>query len=240
MGTGLVRSAAMRRWIIAAVLLVALDAALAQGGEALPAEAAPPAPAPAAEPPAPRAPKAATPKKKKDAPAAVPPLAGSAQVPSVEEQEKTMKGVVDGMIDANRDLMNVPPEAPETTKQILEANARTLFFAMMNGDARTLALASVTPFSLEDRRIDHPDEVFQEWLKHLRTKRTDLLVLYGVEILTPDEMEKKYGKPPARLAGLPWKSPKTYVAIGNLSGHAAIALFRDTRPGEFYFVGYTD
>lgn len=181
-------------------------------------------------------------KTKKQPPAApTAPLAASNEVPSEAEQTETLKGVIDGMIESNKDLMNLPPEgAPPTSKDIVEAAARSLFFAMMNGDARTLTLASVTPFALEDRRIGSEDELFQEWLRHLRTKRTDLLVLYGVEVLTPDEMEKKYGKPPARLASLPWKTAKTYLAIGNLSGHAAIALFRETRPGEFYLVGYTD
>ena len=43
------------------------------------------------------------------------------------------------------------------------------------------------------------NEHLDAWLKALRNKRTDLLVLYGVEVFSPEAMEQKYGKPPARL-----------------------------------------
>ncbi len=79
---------------------------------------------------------------------------------------------------------------------------------------------------LEDRRFDTEDELFAVWLKNLREKRTDLLTLYGLEVLTPADMEKKYGKPPARLAQFPYKAARSYVVVGNLSGHAAVVVFR--------------
>ena len=85
-----------------------------------------------------------------------------------------------------------------------------------------------------------PDELHKEWLKNLRSKRTDLLTLYDVEVLTAAEMEKKYGRPPARLNAMPWKAPKTLIAIGNLSGHAAVAIFRLHPTGRWQLVGYHD
>lgn len=127
-----------------------------------------------------------------------------------------------------------------TTKQEVEVLAREFFLSVMNGDARMIVDNSAMPFSLEAQRISDPNELFQEWLKHLRSKRTDLLVLYGIEILTAAEMEQKYGKPPARLSSLQWKNSKTYFAVGNLSGNAAVALFKETTPGQFFLVGYTD
>jgi hypothetical protein len=39
-------------------------------------------------------------------------------------------------------------------------------------------------------------------------------------------MEKKYGKPPARLNNLQWRGQHTWIAVGNLSGHAAVAVLR--------------
>ncbi len=83
--------------------------------------------------------------------------------------------------------------------------ARIFFNDVIAGDARGIVLQSGYPFFLEDRRLELPDELHDEWLKNLRSKRTDLLTLYDIEVLTPAEMEKKYGKPPARLAQLPWK-----------------------------------
>jgi hypothetical protein len=82
------------------------------------------------------------------------------------------------------------------------------------------------PFQLEDRRLATPEELFGELLKNLRSKRTDLLTLYDVEILSPADMEKKYGKPPSRLRDLQWHGQHTWVAVGNVSGHAAVAVVK--------------
>ena len=73
----------------------------------------------------------------------------------------------------------------------------------------------------------------------LREKRTDLLTLYGIELLTPQEMEKRYGKPPARLAELPWRSGRNKIAIANLSGHGAVAILREV-DGLWRVIAYTD
>ena len=129
---------------------------------------------------------------------------------------------------------------PTTEAGRVQEAARTFFARMLAGDARSLVEASAVPFQLEDRRIATPEELMQEWLKALRAKRTDLLKLYGIEVLTPAEMEKKYGKPPARLSALPWKAPKTYLAVANLSGRAALALFKDSGGGTWKVVGYHD
>ncbi len=118
--------------------------------------------------------------------------------------------------------------------------ARAAFNNIISGDARSLVLGSGYPFQLEDRRLEMPDELHKEWLKNLRSKRTDLLTLYDIEVLTPAEMEKKYGRPPARLKGMPWNNPRTLIAVGNLSGHAAIAVFHGSASGNWQMVGYHD
>jgi hypothetical protein len=116
-----------------------------------------------------------------------------------------------------------------------------VFNDLISGDARGLVLLSGYPFQLEDRRLEMPDELHKEWLKNLRSKRTDLLTLYDLEVLTPSEMEKKYGKPPARLGSLPLRAPRTYVVVANLSGHAAIAVFRPgTNALAWQMVSYHD
>ncbi len=117
--------------------------------------------------------------------------------------------------------------------------ARHFFENIIAGDARALVSYSTFPFFLDGRTVAQPDELFQEWLKNLRAKRTDLLKLYDVEVLTPAEMEKKYGRPPSRLQAMPWQRSRTYVAVGNLSGRAAVAVIKDTGSG-WRVVGYHD
>ena len=142
--------------------------------------------------------------------------------------------------------INVPRTLDSKLAALSEAEqvkyfARVAFNNIIAGDARGLVLQSGFPFSLEDRRVEMPDELFKEWLKNLRSKRTDLLTLYGIEVLTPAEMEKKYGRPPARLNALPWRNPRTMIAIGNLSGHATVAILHSANStSAWQMVGYHD
>ncbi len=119
--------------------------------------------------------------------------------------------------------------------------ARHFFNQLIAGNARAVTEAAALPFQLEDRRVNSGDELFQEWVKALRSKRSDLLTLYGIEMLSPAEMEKKYGKPPARLSNLPWKNSKTVIAVANLSGHAAVAVLKQHPSGiGWQVVAYHD
>jgi hypothetical protein len=138
------------------------------------------------------------------------------------------------------ELDTTPPRKPPTPLELAEDTAREFFLRLLAGDARTIVKNSLLPFALEDRRVTDRDELMQEWLRHLRSKRLDLHVLYGVEVFTPEEMEKKYGRPPARLQNLPWKAPKTWIAVANLSGRPSVAIFREMRPGELLLTGYHD
>lgn len=143
------------------------------------------------------------------------------------------------------DAADVVATDPAKVTRLTEAEqvkyyARAAFNSIISGDARSLVLQSAYPFQLEDRRLEMPDELHKEWLKNLRSKRTDLLTLYDVEVLTPPQMEKKYGRPPARLKGLPWNAPRTMIAVGNLSGHAAVAVFHSANNGVWQMVGYHD
>lgn len=141
--------------------------------------------------------------------------------------------------NATLDRMNEIAKLPEPEQ--VKLLARMFFAQLVAADARGLVLLSGFPFQLEDRRLESPDETHKEWLKNLRAKRTDLLAIYDVEVMTPAEMEKKYGKPPARLAQLNLKAPKTYVAVGNLSGHAAVAVVKShPTHGVWQVVGYHD
>lgn len=104
--------------------------------------------------------------------------------------------------------------------------ARDFVGELLAGNAAGAALHCGVPFMMEDHRIDHAEDVRAEWARHLRSKRTDLLALYDIEVLTPGEMEKRHGRPPPRLSGWNWRSSGTLVAVANISGHAIILLLR--------------
>lgn len=104
--------------------------------------------------------------------------------------------------------------------------ARSFFEALVGGDAGRVVDYTGLPFFLEDKRIDRPDELRSSWARHLRSKRTDLITLYGVELFTPADFEKRYGAPPARLKGWSWRQSGQYLAVANLSGRAAIVLLK--------------
>lgn len=117
--------------------------------------------------------------------------------------------------------------------------ARGFFSDVINGDASDLVARSGLPFFMESRRVDRADELLSAWSRSLRSRRTDLLKLYSVEILTPAELEKKYGKAPARLSQWPMKSGTTFFAVGNLSGHATIVLLRQAG-AAWQVIGFHD
>ncbi len=116
---------------------------------------------------------------------------------------------------------------------------RSFFNALTAGDVVKLMRFQGLPFSLEERKLDKPEDLRLEWTRQVRAKRTDLLQLYGVKILTPTEMEKQYGKPPARLAQWNWRAPKTLVAVANVSGRARILLLRQVG-ASWQIVGFHD
>lgn len=117
--------------------------------------------------------------------------------------------------------------------------ARGFFLDLIAADTGKLLARSGYPFFMEARRVDRPDDLRTHFGKALRSRRADLLKLYSVEVFLPAEMEKKYGKPPARLSAWNWRSPNTYVAVGNLSGHAAIVLLHQAG-AAWQVVGFHD
>lgn len=117
--------------------------------------------------------------------------------------------------------------------------ARGFFLDLIAAETNRLVARSGYPFFMEARRIDRPEELRTQWGKSLRSRRADLLKLYSVEVFLPAEMEKKYGKPPARLSSWNWRAPNTYVAVGNLSGHATVVLLHQAG-AAWQIVGFHD
>lgn len=131
------------------------------------------------------------------------------------------------------------PYADLTPTDQAKLTSRSFITDLIDGDAKGLVMHSGLPFMMEDRRIDRPEDLRNEWAKSLRAKRTDLLTLYDIEVLTPTEMEKKNGKSPARLNAWPWHAPNTLIAVCNLSGHAAVLLLRQAGLA-WQVIGYHD
>ncbi|MCI0672255.1 MAG: hypothetical protein L0Y64_17530 [Myxococcaceae bacterium] len=121
----------------------------------------------------------------------------------------------------------------------MEQQARLLFTHISSGDARAIVRMAGFPFQLEGERLASSDDLHREWVRQLRGKRTDLLALERLEVLTPDQMERKYGTPPPRLAGFPWKEPRTLIAVATLPTFTAVALFREDVAG-WHLVGFHD
>lgn len=113
-----------------------------------------------------------------------------------------------------------------TPAQQVEVTARAFFNDLVAGDTNRLILRSGYPFFMETRRIDRSEELRAQWGRSLRSRRTDLIKVFSVEVLLPADMEKKYGKAPQRLSAWPSKAPNTYFAVGNLSGHATVLMLR--------------
>jgi hypothetical protein len=130
------------------------------------------------------------------------------------------------------------PSAASEAEEVF-VQARAFFANLLASDAAALVEKSELPFYLEGQKIAGAQQLRQEWAKNFANKRIDLLTLYGIEVLTPAEMEKKYGRPPARLASMPWQNPRTYLAVANLSSHAAIAIFHRSA-GGWRAIAYTD
>lgn len=222
----------MRRWSLA-LLLSAASPALAQEAQetpAAPAAAAPAAAAPTAEQapagdaaPAEKPPRRrAKPEAQAEAPAAQAPAAPE---PSLDEQMRAAPIVY--------------PQPGSPVDRVRD-EARYLLSYLLTGDVRGSVPMLAFPFQLEERRFDTPESLVVTWVKQLRNKRTDLVTLYDIEVLPYAEMEKKYGKPPARLGAIaPARGTEVYAAVANLSGHAAVILYRQDG-SEWKAFAYTD
>ena len=175
--------------------------------------AEPPAPTPAA--PAPAAPK----------PAAKPPRPSAAPV-TPPPAEAVPSGSYAGLPD-------------EDTRLAVRDDAQYVMNYLLTGDVRAIVTMVAFPFQLEERRFDAGEPLVATWVKQLRNKRTDLITLYDIEVLPYADFEKKYGKPPARLGAIVPRGVEVYAAVANLSGHAALLLYRASPEGWRAFA-YTD
>jgi hypothetical protein len=224
---------------------VALALSLAQDPEPAAAPAADPAPAAAPADPAAAAPAApAAPARPKGADEVARMLQRIGSL-SAADRAAALDALTKqyGQVDTNPVLptndIDLDKYLSLAAPQQVEVVARAFFNDLVAGDTNRLVLRSGYPFFMETKRIDRPEDLRAAWGRSLRSRRTDLLKVYSVEPLLPADMEKKYGKPPQRLSAWPTKSPNTYFAVGNLSGHATILMLRQAG-AAWQVVGFHD
>ncbi|WNG47822.1 hypothetical protein F0U60_29575 [Archangium minus] len=231
----------MRRWSLVLLLATASPVLAQEAQEAPAAPTAEPAPA-AAAPAAEQAPAAA-----EEAPAAQKPsrrrrakqaAAAEAPAPAPEAPAPAPTATAPSP-SAPAPSAPAPAPQPGSIQEELRDEARYLISYLLTGDVRSTVPMLAFPFQLEERRFDTPESLIVSWVKQLRNKRTDLITLYDIEVLPYAELEKKYGKPPARLGAIVPRGTEVYAAVANLSGHAAVLLYRQTDAGWLAFA-YTD
>jgi hypothetical protein len=120
----------------------------------------------------------------------------------------------------------------EDERKIERQNAvdrATLFFkAIVDHQVQNIVAMITGPFYLEGKYFDSAEAAREAWTRILEARGDTDYRLQGLVVLTPAEMEARYGKPPERLAAIPWKRPNTYIAVANLSGKAAVLVLRMT------------
>ncbi|MBM4380596.1 MAG: hypothetical protein FJ086_15070 [Deltaproteobacteria bacterium] len=132
----------------------------------------------------------------------------------------------------------VPP--PAVMKAEAEEFLREFISQLLLGEAGRAAKACAVPFQLEQVRHATRPELLKALSYALRDRPNAPAVLQGLEILSPQEMEEKHGKPPARLKDLPWKRPGTWVGVANLSGRGAVLTVVRTEEEGWQVTGYSD
>jgi hypothetical protein len=131
-----------------------------------------------------------------------------------------------------------PP--PAVLKAEAEAFVREFLSHLLLGESGRAANACALPFQLEQARHATRPEVLKALSYALRERPNAPAVLQGLELLTPQEMEERHGKPPARLKDLPWKRPGTWVAVANLSGRGTVITVARMEDEAWRVTGYSD
>ena len=124
--------------------------------------------------------------------------------------------------------------APEDDLGIV---ARQFFAKLLKRDIAGATTFCRTPFFFEGKSVNSPEEVRKRWAAAVSSRAVERIVLYGIDVLTPEEMVKKYGEAPSKLAAWPLKGGM--ITIANLSGQAAVVLWKKSN-NVWSAIGYHD
>jgi hypothetical protein len=114
------------------------------------------------------------------------------------------------------------PQQP-VEDDLVEA-AHQYYLAILSKNSEKLALLSRAPFFFEGKPVNSESDIKRTWENSLANQPLEGLRLSGVAFYTPEEMAARFGKPPDKLSGWPMKGGM--LSVANLSGHAAIVLWR--------------
>jgi hypothetical protein len=169
-------------------------------------------------------PKAAPPKKEEAAaPVASPAMPKPPKPPEVPSPVQPARPV-EAAPEAKSAEVKAAPERRSSAEEGIASVARAYYVALLSKDVDRLVSLSRAPFYFESRAVSSPEEIKKRWASALANQPLESLRLLDIEVLSHEEMIKKYGKPPERLAA--WPAGGGTYTVGNLSGHAAVVLWR--------------
>ena len=111
----------------------------------------------------------------------------------------------------------------------LAVHARAFLVALQRGNIDALTLLSRVPFLFEGEAATTEDAVKQGWRSALQGKNLESTRLFDIDLLSPEEMATKYGRPPERLDSWPLKG--AMIAVANIDGHPVVVLWKRSGQG---------
>jgi hypothetical protein len=171
-------------------------------------------------------PEAEAPKKEEAAvPVASPSMPKPAKPPEVPSPTEAARPA-EPPPEAKSAEVKAAPERRSTAeeKESVAGAARAYYVALLSKDVDRLMSLSRAPFYFESRAVSSHEEIKRRWASALANQPLESLRLLDIEVLSHEEMIKKYGKAPERLSA--WPAGGGIYTVGNLSGHAAVVLWR--------------
>jgi hypothetical protein len=159
-----------------------------------------------------------------DAPAAPSPAAhhkASAEKPADKKPEEAVPGT-----DTSQHC--APPESLTKDQANAYLAACSFFTGIANREPSRVIHSCRAPFYFEGKPVSSADEIARRWTQLLGELQDTRANFYGLEILSYDDMVKKYGKPPAKLDNVPLRGAT--LAVGNLDGYANIIALKKDGP----------
>ncbi len=195
--------------------------------------AAPPAAAPA---PAPAATESSAPETREKPAVAAPRSAAEkgAEGETAAPEEPKKKRASQTPAEAPPAEAPSPAAAPKAKAEVRSSDnlaeaARDFFERLLRRDTEGAVAYCRTPFFFEGKAVNTTDEVRRRWADAINSRAVERLTLYGIEVLTPEQMEAKYGKPPSKLGN--WPTRGGMITVANLSGQAAVMLWKKSGNG---------
>jgi len=105
-----------------------------------------------------------------------------------------------------------------------EETARALLETLLARDLEALCQLTPTPFSFDGREARSREEVRRAWTRVLQRHTVAGRKLGTIELLTYDELVKRYGPSPERLQSLPLAGSQ--AAVADLGGRPTLILMK--------------